>query len=288
MKVGPAKGPPPGSFAKLTADAGIGWDHITAYGFEMGPAELTAKVTNGTIHVSPVRAAFAGSQITLTPTVRFEPAPEELTFAKGKLVDHARLTPQALAGGLGYVLPAIANSTQAEGTISLTIGENLIPLADFSKATVKGELVVHKATVSAGPLVTELAHLLGGPPTQLTLANEMTVPVKVENGRVFHENFSLGFNGVVVKTSGSVGFDGSLALVADVPVPAAAFGGNPRLMQALTGKRVQLPIGGTVSKPILDPKQFQAAVANLARDAAKDVGRDVINKELEKVFSPKK
>jgi hypothetical protein len=287
VNVGPPKGPPPGPFAKMTADAALGWEHVRAYGFDVGPGEMTAKLASGTLHVSPVRAAFAGSQITLTPTVRLDPIPAELTFAKGKIVDHAKLTPQALAGGLGYVLPAIANATQAEGELSMTLGDNRIPLGDFAKADVKGELLVHRATVSASPLVAELAHLLGAPPTHLTLANEMVVPVRVQNGRVYHENFALSFNGVIVKTSGSVGFDGSLALVADLPVPAEVFKGTPKLMQAMTGKRVQIPVTGTVSKPVVDPRQFQAAVERVARDAAKDVGRDVLNKELDKLM-PKK
>ncbi|HJZ55061.1 MAG TPA: hypothetical protein VKE74_08880 [Gemmataceae bacterium] len=286
VNLGAPKGPPPGPFAKMTGNAGLGWDSVQVYGFVFGPGELTAGLANGSLSVSPIRAAFAGSQVVVTPTARLDPAPAELTFAKGKIVDRAKLTPQALAGGLGYVLPAIANATQAEGEVTMVLDENRIPLDDFSKATVKGQLVVHKATVSAGPLVTELSKLLGGPPTHLTLANEMVVPVKVEGGRVYHENFSLSFNGVVVKTSGSVGFDGSLALVADLPVPAEVFKGNPRLMQALSGKRVQIPVTGTVSKPAIDPRLFQAAVANVARDAAKDVGRDVLNKELEKLLPP--
>jgi hypothetical protein len=69
-------------------------------------------------------------------------------------------------------------------------------------------------------------------------------------------------------------------------VPVEAFKNNPRLMQALSGKRVQLPVTGTVSKPAIDPRLFQSAVANLARDAVKDVGRDVLNKELDKLFPP--
>ncbi len=277
-------GAPPGPFSQLAANAGINWDSVKAYGFEMGPSELTGRLANGTLYVTPIKASFAGSQIELAPTVRLDPEPAEMTFARGKIVDRARLTPEALAGGLGYVLPAIASATQAEGELSIQLDESRIPLGDFSKATVAGQLVVHRATVSAGPLITELAQLLGSPPTQLTLANEMTVPVRIQAGRVYHENFSLNFNGIEVKTSGSVGFDGSLSLVADVPVPANLFKNNPKLMQALAGKRVKLPITGTVSKPVLDPRLFQAAVANLVRDAATDVGRDVLNKELEKII----
>lgn len=45
-----------------------------------------------------------------------------------------------------------------------------------------------------------------------------------------------------------------------------------------------MPVGGTLAKPVVDARQFEAAVAALTRDAAKSVGRDLLNKELEKLF----
>jgi hypothetical protein len=273
-------------FAHLTADAGLGWDSIRAFGFDIGKSDLTAKLAKGVATVSPVRASFGGGQITVAPTVRFDPAPGEISFAKGKIVDRAKLTPAATAGALGYALPAIANAAQAEGELSVIIDDNHIPLADFSKATLRGQIIVHQAKVGAGPVVTEIVKLLGQPSTSITLANEMAVPVRVENGRVHHENFALTVNGYTVKTSGSVGFDGTLALVADVPIPGTFPGlkNNPTVKKALEGKIVKVPIAGTMSRPAIDPRLFQAAVANLARDAAKGIGRAVIEKELEKVF----
>src|SRR5207244_5798108 len=44
VTVGPPKGPPPGPFAKVTADAGLGWEFVKAYGFEAGPGEMTARL----------------------------------------------------------------------------------------------------------------------------------------------------------------------------------------------------------------------------------------------------
>ncbi len=273
-------------FAHLAADFGLGWDFIRAHGFDIGKSDLTAKLAKGVAAISPVRANFGGGQIIVAPTIRLEPAPGEVSFAKGKIVDRAKLTPAATAGALGYALPAIANAAQAEGDISVVLDDNRIPLADFSKATLKGQIIVHQAKVGAGPVVAEIVKLLGQPPASMTLANEMTVPVRVENGRVPHENFALTVNGYTVKTSGSVGFDGTLALVADVPIPGTFPGlkNNPTVKKALEGKIVKVPITGTMSKPAIDPRLFQAAVANLARDAAKGIGRAVIEKELEKVF----
>jgi hypothetical protein len=65
---------------------------------------------------------------------------------------------------------------------------------------------------------------------------------------------------------------------------------TPALAKALAGKRVPVPVRGTLSAPSIDPKQFQAAIARLSAEAARDISADLLKKELEKLFPglPKK
>ena len=271
---------------KLTAEGGLGWDALKAYGFDVGKGELTAKLADGRGTISPISATFGGGRITLTPTVRLDTPAAEVSFAPGKVVDKATLTPAATAGAVGYALPAIANSAHAEGQVSLVLGDNRVPLGDFSKASMRGQLLLHKATVGAGPVMTEVFKLLGQPSARMTLANEVPVPVAVEAGRVHHQNLALTVNGYTVKTSGSVGLDGSLSMFVDVPIPGTFPGlkNNPALKMAVEGKIVRLPVGGTLGKPAVDAGGLNRAVADLARGAAKDIGRDLLNKELDKLL----
>jgi hypothetical protein len=284
--------PPPGGkgtpnpYTTINAEFGLGWDSATAYGFAMGPGELRTRLANGVARVNPITATFGGGRVTLRPSAFMDPLPGHVVFATGAVVEKAKLTPEVCASALGYAVPAFARANKAEGEISVLLNENRIPLSDPTRATVKGTLVLHKATVTAGPVVGEVAKLLGADNTIMTLANEQAVPVRVENGRVFHENLTIKVGGYFVKTSGSAGFDGSLDLVADVPIPGGlpALKNSPVLAKALTGKRLQVPIRGTLDKPVLDPRAFQAAVAKLVQEAARDAGKDLLNKELEKVF----
>jgi hypothetical protein len=277
---------PPSVFAAATGELAVGWDAAAVYGFETGQTELRAKLANGVLHLAPVNAVFGGGKVTVEPTVRFEPPPGEATFAKGLLVDHAKLTPAACASAVGYALPAVANAGKAEGEISFRLDEGRVPLGDTQKATVKGALVVHKATLAGGPVLTEVAKLLGDRDGAMTLANEQTVPVRIENGRVHHENLTLKIGAYLVKTTGSVGFDGGLDLVADVPIPGGLpwLKNAPAVAKAVTGKRVRVPVGGTLAAPRLDPQHFQAAVAKLAQDSVKQIGKDLLGKELNKLF----
>lgn len=273
-----------GALAAMNGELRIGWDSLHAYGFDVGRSELHGKLTNGVCRVDPIAATFGGGKVTVHPTLFLDVEPGAVTLAKGKLVDRAKLTPAVCADALGYALPAIAKSGMAEGEISILLDENRIPLADADKARVKGQIVIHKGTVAPGPVVGEIAKLLGAGNVAMTIANETIVPIRVENGSVHHQNFAVQIGGFSIATSGSVGFDGKLNLMADVPIPAGFLKSSPIAAKALAGKRVQVPITGTLTKPTLDPKLFQLAIAKLAQEAAKDVGKELLNKELEKLF----
>jgi len=285
-------GKQPNVFARVNAEGGVGWESVRAYGFDMGPGEFTVKLENGRAAISPIRATFGEGKISLSPAARFDPEPAELTFAKGLVVERSKLTPAVTAGALGYALPAIANAAQANGEISAVLEDARIPLADVTKASMKGRLLIHKATIGPGPVITEIMKATGSTNTVMTLANETAVPVRVEGGRVHHENFAITVNNYTIRTSGSVGFDGSLAMVAEVPVPGTLplLKNNPLLKKSLEGKIVKVPLGGTVNKPTLDPNFFATAVTGLAREAMKGAGKELLNKEIEKLFPlfPKK
>src|SRR5262249_49105737 len=78
----------------------------------------------------------------------------------------------------------------------------------------------------------------------------------------------------------------TLDLVVDVPLPKdlPLLKNNPVLTKAVAGKVVKVPVKGTLAKPQIDPKAFEHAVASLAREGAKDVGKDLLDKELNKLF----
>ncbi len=276
----------------VNANASLDWQSVRAYGLDVGPGELRLNLSNGILTTNAIEAGFAGGsgKARVQPTVRLDPAPMEATLAPGTIINRAKLTPQSTAHALGYALPAIANSTATEGEFSFILEGNRIPLSAPTQTSLQGRLIIHRAVVAAGPLTTEIARLLGVGQTSVTLANENVIPVRVENGRVHHENLTLTVNNFTVKTRGSVGLDGSLSLVAEVPIPAALVGSNPKVAQALAGRMIPVPIGGTMTHPRLDPAAFQQAVAKLAgevaRDTIRETGRDLIEKQLEKVLPP--
>ena len=93
---------------------------------------------------------------------------------------------------------------------------------------------------------------------------------------ILADNFS-------VKTSGSVGLDGSLAMTAEMPIPVSLLGAL-KLPAAIAKTPIRLPITGTIDHPRIDPKALQDVLKQASRDAVGGIVED----RLKKLFGPKK
>src|SRR5262249_46295492 len=115
------------TLAALQGNAAVGWQKVQAYGFDVGAAEMKATIGQGVVNLTPIDASFGGGKVRVQPTL-FLNEQYDVTLAKGKVIDKAKLTPAALADALGYALPAIANAAQASGVISFDLDECRVPM----------------------------------------------------------------------------------------------------------------------------------------------------------------
>lgn len=186
----------------------------------------------------------------LRPPLRSELTGLEFYLEPGRLVDHAPLTPEMCGDALKYVAPVLADATEVEGSITLDLEQFAVPFAQPLDSEVRGKLVFHSATVGAGPLVQRLAALLRVEP-RVALARDGEVRFDVRGRTVHHEELQFGLGDAVeVKTSGRVGFDQSLHLLAEVRVVLSE-DDQPALplIEALRSQPVRLEIGGTLREP---------------------------------------
>ncbi len=286
-----------GGLEHLGGNVTVAWRQAQAYGFDMGAAELGATLKDGIVYMTPVEATFGGGQVRVTPGVSLRGTAKDrfLNFAKGKIIDTAKLTPAACADAIGYALPAIANAAQADGTFSFDLDDSRIPFAAPSAGTVVGRLTVHQANVSPGPIVTQVLQAVGVKNTTVTLTNDNVVPIEFKNGRVHHRDFTMTVDGVTLKTAGSVGVDGTVKMDVEVPLSGKLAGlilpNNPRLRDALGKQSIHIPVTGTLTRPALDPNAFRGQLANLIRSASKDAAtgavEDIIKKGLNDLFKKK-
>jgi len=102
---------------------------------------------------------------------------------------------------------------------------------------------------------------------------------------VAHKNMQIQAGDVVINTSGSVGIDGQLEMIAAVPILKDWVDKTP-LLQSLAGQQIQIPVRGTIQRPQLDLSSFASIGQQLATSALQGAAKKEIDKGIGKLFGP--
>jgi len=215
----------------------------------------------------------------------YDPAAGTLQLARGVVLDRVHLSPEMCANGLKYALPILAGATEVEGQVSFALDGGRVPLAGLSQAEVAGNLTLHSVKINAAPLLKELGVVVKGP-TTATIANEDVVAIRIANGRIYHSNLVLVLPDITIRTQGSVGLDGTLDLVAEMPIPPKWLPPGQQ-SASLSQQVIRLPIGGTLEKPKLDQRALQAVKTQLVHTAADQLLHGKLGDKLGNLLGPR-
>lgn len=176
----------------------------------------------------------------------------EIVVERGMVVDHCQLSPGMCSDVLEFVAPILSKATRAQGEISIDLDDWRIPLDHPEQGELAGRLALHDVEIGAGNFVRSLAELLRVPPN-IALARESVVRFELVEGRIRHRDLEFELPGAKVRTSGSVGFDRTLDLLAEVRLQLPKkLTEKSELARSLSEKTLQIPITGTLSKPKLE------------------------------------
>jgi len=283
----------------LQAKSQIGWDQANVIGIDIGKADFPLKIENGRFLS---RAEIPVSQGTLRWNLDGDVAGSPMVFVQSpeKVIENVAITKQMCQGWLKYVAPILADVASVQGNLSLQIDEAKIVPTDLKKQTIRGQLQVHGANVGPGPLADQLLALVqqvralrkgagatdgGGQQTTWLQLPEQQIGFDVQQGRVAHKNMQIQAGDVVINTSGSVGIDGQLEMVAAVPILKDWVDKTP-LLQSLAGQQIQIPVRGTIQRPQLDLSSFASIGQQLATSALQGAAKKEIDKGIGKLFGP--
>ncbi len=186
----------------------------------------------------------------------------------------------------------LADATRAEGRFSMLLDRARVPLQNPELGDVRGQLHIHLAQVGPGlhakdiiALAQQIRGLLGGAtaPANTTAGGtwmrlpEQQFAFSVQDGRVHHDRLVVTIGDVEIQTRGSVGFDESLDLVAQVPVQGAWVAGKP-LLSAMRGTMLRIPVQGTMDQPRMDTRVLN----DFGREAERGAARRLLENELER------
>lgn len=295
----PSQPSPPFLPAQFQASTRVAWADGQVLDLPIGEGLVEVIVDQGVVSTTVHPVSFSGGQIKANPKVDLRSAEPVLYLDRHRLMDRVQLTPETCASLLKYVNPLAAGATQAQGTFSVDSDGVQVPLYDPMKMEARAVVVLEDVVVSAGPMAQQLIGIVqqvrsvvkpeGDPNrdygTWLKMSQQ-SIPVAVKNGRVYHEGIRMSHDDVTLSTTGSVGLDQTLDMVAEIPIPDAWLA-RSKYLAGLKGKSISIPIGGTVSQPKLDRdavRQFTTQIArDLAGNAINQAITDKVAPELTKV-----
>jgi hypothetical protein len=188
----------------------------------------------------------------LVPANLVAKKPAEIVIDPTLIFDQREITPELCNDVLKYVAPVLANVATAQGKVSLAIDGGHLPLEDPKSGELSGRLTLHSVDVGGGAIAAKIAEVFSLP-TKLSLARENVVEFKMAGGRVYHEGLEFGIEGVNIRTRGSVGFDQTLDIIAELHFDLSdSLTANRPILSALKGQVLRVPVRGTLNKPEVD------------------------------------
>ena len=279
----------------------MGWESGKIAGMKLGRAAIPIVLTETSVEVAPTQVPISEGNLSFAGQVHYRPGPLWMHLEPGTRADSIRLTSEMTDRWLKYLAPLVANATRIEGTLGAHLDEAIIVFDQPKQTQVSGRFNIGEVQMNAGPLasqiiqgVSELRSLANGfgsqpapaaPTTNLVTLPPQTVDFAVSQGIVSHERMYLEMDRVQIVTSGRVGFDGSLNMIAQIPLDTRWLGKD---IQGLAGQVVTLPIDGSILRPSLDSSGLRQIATRLGVQAVQGTAESYLqqqlNKSLNKIF----
>ncbi|MFK7738530.1 MAG: hypothetical protein AB8B50_21065 [Pirellulaceae bacterium] len=285
------------ALAGLNVVTRMGWQQANVAGIQVGTANVPITVTDGVLRTATEIPVSGGA---LRWDIESNLAAPELVLAQKPMVmlENVEITEQMCNGWLKYVAPLVAETASVDGRLSLSVEQALLTPANPQNQTVVGQLVIHNATVGPGPLSSSVIGLVkqveairkqdftqavGNTDRVWMDMPEQRIAFQMLNGRVSHENLSVDIGDATISTRGSVGVDGSMNMLATMPIPDDWADKSPWL-EGLRGQSLDFPVGGTVSKPQIDSSLLAGIGRQTIRTAATGALQQGINRGIGKLL----
>lgn len=283
---------------RLTASASVDWESAKGYGIAIGPGEIRARLADATVTFSPLDFPLAEGRLQAEPSIDLRSSPGRVVLKPGPIMQKVNITPQMCRTWIRYAAPLLANATQAEGQLTTVIDHAQLPLGNPQGATAMGTIVIHQGRAGAGPLVKEMlviasqvrALVRQEPPrfdpdasSRWVTIPQQEIDFRLAEGAVTHQRFEVRVKDVQLITSGTVRTDQTIQLVCEVPIQDGWVQTN-RLLGALRGTTLRIPISGTLSQPKIDSRVLGDLGKRMLRGATEDLLRNQLEKGLRDLF----
>ena len=290
-----AGGDAAGWLRSVSIDTSTAWSAAEIEGFAVEAGEMAVRLFEGQLALGPFDIGASGGRLRGAPWVRLLPLPGELIVPPGRIVDRVALSSRVCDGWVSWVVPLVGHSTKTEGIASVDLAGARLPLSDPFAGELSGQILFENLEVTPGarsqPLVNLIVKLQSvidprfafGDKAVILRVRPEPVRVKLADRRVWHEGLVMDMGQLVVRTAGSVGADGTLAMTTEVAFRGDIAGATPVIGQLLRTP-LTIPLRGTVSRPQFDAAAIDGILGRIVENTAEAVINDGLNRGLEAIF----
>jgi translocation and assembly module TamB len=270
----------------MQGDLAVDVASAQAFGMKLGPAPVVLRLAGGKAVFDPISTTLNGGQVAIIADLGVDdPNALWLRLAKGTKIEGAAINETVSNDVLSYIAPVLSKASNVTGKVSLTVDGALIPLAGDGSLRVDGQLTFQDVVCQSGPFAAEVFSLTGKTAPKISL--QQPLQLQIADGRVKQSGLTIPLaNNLNAKLEGSVGFDKTLAMRALLPVTPQMLGGNASAAQIVGDTYIPVPIGGTISRPIIDRASLRVALRDAARSMVKRGVKTEAGRLLDQVIPP--
>lgn len=279
----------------VAIDTSAAWTAADIDGFQIEAGEMPLRLFEGQLAFGPFEIAASGGRLRGAPWIRLLPAPVQLVLPPGRVVDRVTLSNRLCEQWIAWVAPLIGRSTRTQGLMSVDVSGGRLPLADPFSGEMEGQLIFENLEVAPGPMLQPFANLLVklqsiidprfafGDKAVLMRVRPDPVRIRLADRRLWHEGLVMDMGQLVIRSGGSVGSDGSLAMAAEVAFRGDLAGTTPVIGQ-LMRTPLLIPLRGTVHRPQFDASAIEKILGRMVENTAEAIIGDGLSRGLEELF----
>ena len=240
--------------ANLTTKAKLGFERAYYKGLTFSPTEAEIRILKGLFTISQFSSKVNNGVFRFAGEADFKQKPTILTtLGPIQIAEGIQLNDEMSREFLVYINPIFADAFNVSGAGSLNCERLVLPLRGKPKKELEivGTLWADNINMrlSQSGLLGQLLSLAG---LHLREQNIRVHPTKfiLQNSRLRYDDMQVDVGDNPFNFTGVIGLDKSLDMV--ITLPYTIDGRTVRVGEEKSGKRIQIPLRGTIEKPELD------------------------------------
>jgi len=265
----------------LTTAGSLQFENADYLGLNLGPTEINLKIQNGLLEILPFATTVNKGTLSFAAKADFNSEKTLLkTTSPLHIAKDINITKETCRQLLMYLNPVFANVIDISGVANLRCDKLEIPLrhAQATDAKVVGTIWVDNLRLDASQLLGKILSVAGENAGGQIITIHPTNFV-VSNGIVRYPDMQMDVGNNPVNFAGTIGLDKSLDMKVTLPYTTA--GRTARTDRNVPGKRIVVPLTGSIDNPVLDLSRL---LEGQVKEQLENLLREKIGEELEELF----